>query len=128
MQTTLTSKGQVTIPREIRQHVGLKQGMAIRFSIEGDHIALRAVRSPQQGASSGFALIKSRRKAVPADLDVAGLSGVARPEGRIKRGSLLAHMGQQAGGFDFEIERDKSPAEPVRFERSCSIPTSFLNR
>jgi len=74
MQTTLTSKGQVTIPRDVRQHFGLKQGMAISFSIEGDHIALRAARSPQQDATSGFGLIKSRRKGVPADFDVAGLS------------------------------------------------------
>ena len=73
MQTTLTSKGQVTIPRDVRQHFGLKQGMAISFAIEGDHIALRAARAPQQEGSSGFGLIKSRRKGVPADFDVASL-------------------------------------------------------
>ena len=73
MLTTLTSKGQVTIPRDVRQHFGLKQGMAITFEIEGDHIALRAARSPRQADASGFGLIKSRRKAVPADFDVASL-------------------------------------------------------
>ena len=73
MQTTLTSKGQVTIPRDVRQHFGLKQGMAITFEIEGDHIALRAARSPRQADASGFGLIKSRRKGVPADFDVASL-------------------------------------------------------
>nr|WP_295769877.1 plasmid stability protein [Rhodoferax sp.] len=44
------------------------------------------------------------------------LESVARPEGRIKLGSLLAEIGQQAGGFDLETERDKSPAEPLSFE------------
>ena len=73
MQTTLTSKGQVTIPRDVRQHFGLKQGMAITFEIEGDHIALRAARSPRHADASGFGLIKSRRKGVPADFDVASL-------------------------------------------------------
>ncbi|UCU92072.1 AbrB/MazE/SpoVT family DNA-binding domain-containing protein [Hydrogenophaga taeniospiralis] len=73
MQTTLTSKGQVTIPRDVRHHFGLKQGMAISFAIEGDHITLRAARSPQQEGVSGFGLIKSRRKGVPADFDVASL-------------------------------------------------------
>ncbi|MEN9376421.1 MAG: hypothetical protein RL710_1578 [Pseudomonadota bacterium] len=73
MQTTLTSKGQVTIPRDVRQHFGLKQGMAVTFEIEGDHIALRPARAPQQSQDSGFGLIKSRRKGVPADLDVASL-------------------------------------------------------
>lgn len=73
MQTTLTSKGQVTIPRDVRQHFGLKQGMAITFEIEGDHITLRAARSPRQADASGFGLIKSRRTGVPADFDVASL-------------------------------------------------------
>ena len=41
---------------------------------------------------------------------------IARPEGRIKLGSLLAEIGQQAGGFDLVIERDKSPIEPMGFE------------
>ncbi|WP_297486947.1 antitoxin [Ferrovum sp.] len=40
------------------------------------------------------------------------LESVARPGGRIKLGSLLAEIGQQAGGFDLEIERDKSPPQP----------------
>ena len=44
------------------------------------------------------------------------LESVARPEGRIKLGSLLAEIGQQVGGFDLEVERDKSAAEPMIFE------------
>jgi plasmid stability protein len=44
------------------------------------------------------------------------LESVARPEGRIKLGSLLAEIGQQVGGFDLEVERDKSAAEPMSFE------------
>lgn len=74
MQTTLTSKGQVTIPRDVRQHFGLKQGMAVTFEIEGDHIALRPARTPQSAQGSGFGLVKSRRKGVPADFDAASLA------------------------------------------------------
>ena len=44
------------------------------------------------------------------------LESVARPEGRIKLGSLLAEIGQQVGGFDLDVERDKSAAEPMSFE------------
>ena len=73
MQTTMTSKGQVTIPRDVRQHFGLKQGMVITFQIEGDHIALRAAPPPRQAQASGFGLIQSRRAGVPADFDVASL-------------------------------------------------------
>ena len=33
---TLTSKGQTTIPRDIRRHLGLKSGDKIRFIVEDD--------------------------------------------------------------------------------------------
>ncbi len=44
------------------------------------------------------------------------LENAARPAGRIKLGSLLAEIGRGVGGVDFEIERDRTPAEPVSFE------------
>jgi plasmid stability protein len=44
------------------------------------------------------------------------LESVARPDRRVKLGSLLAEIGQMAGGFDLEVERDKSPVEPMNFE------------
>ncbi len=44
------------------------------------------------------------------------LESIARPEGRIKLGSLLAEIGQQAGVFDLEIEGDQSPLGPMGFE------------
>ena len=71
MQTTITSKGQVTIPRDVRQHFGLRQGMSVSFTVEGDHIALRPAPSARQATASGFGLIQSQRPAVPADFDVA---------------------------------------------------------
>lgn len=44
------------------------------------------------------------------------LESVARPECRIKLGSLLADIGHQAGGIELDIERDRTPAEPLSFE------------
>ncbi len=73
MQTTVTSKGQVTIPRDVRQHFGLQQGIAVAFSIVGDHIELRPAPSVRSEVGSGFGLIKSQRPGVPADFDVASL-------------------------------------------------------
>jgi AbrB family looped-hinge helix DNA binding protein len=73
VQTTITSKGQITIPRDLRQHFGLSQGMSVSFKIEGDHIALRPAPSLREAPIGGFGLIKSRRKGVPADLDPASL-------------------------------------------------------
>ncbi len=37
---TLTSKGQTTIPAEIRLHFGLNDGDKLKFFVEGDHIVM----------------------------------------------------------------------------------------
>lgn len=39
--TTMTSKGQVTIPKEVRDELGLKPKDKIRFSLEHGHVVLR---------------------------------------------------------------------------------------
>lgn len=44
------------------------------------------------------------------------LENAVRSSGRIKLGSLLAEIGREVGGVDLEIERDKTPAEPMSFE------------
>jgi plasmid stability protein len=44
------------------------------------------------------------------------LETAVKPEGRIKLGSLLADIGRELGGIDLKIVRDKTPAEPLRFE------------
>jgi antitoxin FitA len=44
------------------------------------------------------------------------LESAARPEGRIKLGSLLAEIGHQSGGIDLDIQRDKTLTEPMSFE------------
>jgi plasmid stability protein len=41
------------------------------------------------------------------------LESTVRPESRIKLGSLLADIGREVGGVDLEIERDRTPAEPL---------------
>jgi AbrB family looped-hinge helix DNA binding protein len=33
---TLTSKGQTTVPKEVREHLGLKPGDRLRFGIQED--------------------------------------------------------------------------------------------
>ena len=71
--TSVTSKGQVTIPKELRQRLGIRQGSHIEFSLVGDHVEMRVRRSPSGGAGSGFGMLKSRRAAVPADFDPAVL-------------------------------------------------------
>ncbi|MEO8247754.1 MAG: AbrB/MazE/SpoVT family DNA-binding domain-containing protein [Burkholderiales bacterium] len=71
--TSVTSKGQITIPREVRQRLGIRQGSRIEFLLHGDHAELRVKSSPVPAVVSGFGMLKSRRVPVPVDFDPATL-------------------------------------------------------
>ena len=71
--TSVTSKGQVTIPKELRQRLDIRQGSKMEFSLVGTDVIMRVRSSPVAEPTSGFGLLKSRRVAVPADLDPASL-------------------------------------------------------
>jgi AbrB family looped-hinge helix DNA binding protein len=71
--TSVTSKGQVTIPQELRKKLGIRQGSKIGFELVGDHAELRVVDTLPELPQSGYGLLKSKRAAVPADLDPASL-------------------------------------------------------
>jgi AbrB family looped-hinge helix DNA binding protein len=71
--TSVTSKGQVTIPKEIRQQLGIRAGSQIEFVLVGDHVELRVRSTPREVTDSGFGMLKTRRAAVPADFDPATL-------------------------------------------------------
>ena len=72
--TSVTSKGQVTIPKELRQRLGIRQGSKIEFAVVGNDVVMRVRSSPAAEPTSGFGLLKSRRAAVPTDLDPASLA------------------------------------------------------
>jgi len=69
--TSVTSKGQVTIPKEVRQQLGIRQGSRIEFALVGDHVEMRVRSTPTGVPDGGFGMLKSRRAAVPADVDPA---------------------------------------------------------
>lgn len=71
--TSVTSKGQVTIPKSLRQQLGIRQGSKVEFSLVGDHVELRVRSSPTEVVASGFGMLSSRKRAVPADFDPATL-------------------------------------------------------
>ncbi len=71
--TSVTSKGQVTIPKPLRQQLGLRQGSKVEFVLIGDHVEMRVVSTPADLPATGFGMLKSKRAAVAADFDPAGL-------------------------------------------------------
>lgn len=44
MESIMTRKGQVTIPKEIRDRLGVKEGEKVLFVVRGDEIILKVVK------------------------------------------------------------------------------------
>lgn len=73
LSTSVTTKGQVTIPQALRQQFGIFKGTKVSFEQVNDHIELRVVDSPKAPSQSGFGMLKTNKKPVPNDFDVASL-------------------------------------------------------
>ncbi len=63
---TLTSKGQVTIPQDIRERLGLLPGTRVVFEIDGDCVRIRrATQQPRGDALIAHMRAVGRRAAGP---------------------------------------------------------------
>lgn len=56
--SSVTRKGQVTIPARMRRRLGLGEGDRVAFIDEGDHIVLKPVEDDVKAA---FGLLKARK-------------------------------------------------------------------
>ncbi len=63
---TLTSKGQTTIPKEIRDRLGMKPGDRMTFTLMPDSTVIMRVKSKSITALAGM-LHKKGRKPVPIE-------------------------------------------------------------
>ena len=57
----ITSKGQVTIPQDIREKLGLLPNTEVEFEIDGNAVRLRKARAGQARRGRGSALIDHMR-------------------------------------------------------------------
>lgn len=71
--SSVTSKGQVTIPKEVRRELGIRQGSRIAFRIRKGRAELRVLHRESPRAASGFGMLKVRRRRLPPEFDVATL-------------------------------------------------------
>lgn len=76
--------------------------VTVRNLPEEVHRALK-LRAAQHGRSTEAEIRKILEEAV-------------RPEKRVKIGSELAAFGQQLGGINLDVTREKTPTEPAVFE------------
>jgi AbrB family looped-hinge helix DNA binding protein len=74
METVFVSQdGRITIPKPMRELLGIHQGSQVGLAVVGDHVELRVQQEKPDLQASGFGVLKSRKKAVPADFDPAVL-------------------------------------------------------
>jgi len=66
-ETTLTSKGQTTIPKAIRDSLGMKAGDRMSFTLMPDGIVLMRVKNKRVAELAGL-LHKKGRKAMSIEL------------------------------------------------------------
>ena len=71
----LTSKGQVTIPQEIRERLGLLPQTEVQFEIDGDAVKIRPAR---RSTSRGDALIARIRGVAPRGLTTDQIMALTR--------------------------------------------------
>lgn len=76
--SSMTVKGQVTIPVALRERLGLRPGDKVRFDEEGGRILLTPLDSRVE---SVFGLVKARKSASLEDMDAA----IAAARGRRAR-------------------------------------------
>ncbi len=58
-ETTVTEKGQITIPKEIRRIMGLRPQDRVSFELEGEYVKIRRVSSKLE---KGFGAVTARKK------------------------------------------------------------------
>jgi AbrB family looped-hinge helix DNA binding protein len=77
MESAITSKGQATIPKAVRDLLGLKPGDRVRFFVQPDG---RVALLPKLPASALKGIVKPKRKrpATIAEMDEAVAAGAIR--------------------------------------------------
>jgi AbrB family looped-hinge helix DNA binding protein len=56
----VTSKGQVTVPVEIRERLGIHPGTEVEFEVVGDEVVLRKTKSSRRRGRSIVARMRGR--------------------------------------------------------------------
>jgi len=74
--SSVTQKGQVTVPADIRRELGIRPGGKVRFLRKGGAVVIEAVKEP--AVTSLFGVLKADRKRGCADIDAAIESARAR--------------------------------------------------
>jgi AbrB family looped-hinge helix DNA binding protein len=71
--STVTSEGQVTIAKEVRRALGIRQGSRVAFATKNGKVELRVLHRAPETVVSGHGMLDARFKQLPPDSDAASL-------------------------------------------------------
>jgi AbrB family looped-hinge helix DNA binding protein len=72
-ESTVTSKGQVTIPKQVRRALGIRQGSRVAFQLKQGRVELQVVHRAPVKVESGYGMLDARGRHLPADFEPASL-------------------------------------------------------
>ena len=75
LSSSVTTKGQVTIPAELREKLGIKPGDKVGFVAEGDRIL---IQRQETAVESLFGIVKAKTGASLEQMDAAVAAGRQR--------------------------------------------------
>ena len=67
----VTTKGQVTIPKHVREQAGIRAGTEIEFAVEGDVVTLKRVPASAGRRSRGQGIVDALRGTRTANRDLS---------------------------------------------------------
>lgn len=76
----VTSKGQVTIPQEIRNKLGLLPHTEVEFELAGDHARIRKARRPAKESARGRLVLEALRGTGDVRMTTDGILALTRGE------------------------------------------------
>jgi antitoxin PrlF len=75
MSTTVTTKGQVTIPKKVRDYLGLVPGSAVNFEVSGEReVTLRPAERRPRRPKNRFAKLRGRATVSMRTEDILALT------------------------------------------------------
>ena len=78
----ITSKGQVTIPQNVRNRLGLLPHTEVEFEVAGDHARIRKARHAPGMSARGQSVLRALRGKADTRLTTGEIMALTRAEGK----------------------------------------------
>ena len=78
----ITSKGQVTIPQDVRNRLGLLPHTEVEFEVAGDHARIRKARRASGASARGNRVLEALRGTADTRMSTDEIMALTRGAGR----------------------------------------------